>query len=219
MGTPTKLKRVLLLTAMLAVAVAAPRTESVAGTVACESDADRGCRIVWNVSGVSARSVWLEELNPESSVWHRVAPLGRASGITDETVAGGRLYRTIACDEPTETNSCVPSTVFWAPFQAPNVEAIPAIVENKQGLKMYVSKSSPLSVQNLQYNVYLLERLMSGLDDATMRSMPPMTNPRLGPDVSPELFMKATKDERIQHHIYKMYDARRASKAATANSQ
>jgi hypothetical protein len=81
-------------------------------------------------------------------------------------------------------------------------------------VKMYVSKSSPLSVQNVQYNVYLLERLMSGLDDAAMRSMPPMTTPRLGPGASPEEFAKATKDERIQHHVYTMYDARRASKAA-----
>jgi len=185
-------------------------------TTICESAGLEGaCRIAWNIPAASRAFFWIEEMHPDSNAWRRVSgPMSTPSGITAEPVPEGRLYRVVACEDASGAQSCIGSTVLWVPFHARSADAIPDTVNSKKGVKMVVSKSSPLGARNLQYNVYLMERLMSGLADEAMQSMPPMTAPRFGLDASREsLLAEATDDERIHHLVYKFYEARRTAKS------
>jgi hypothetical protein len=179
------------------------------GVDGCErSTRDDRCRIVWIVSAPERAYYWIEGMDPESSVWRRmIGPVSSRSAVSEAPLVDGRLYRVVACDDDTGTRSCVSSKVLWAPLKT-EVDAIPSIVEDKRGVKMFVSKKSSAFGQHQQYNMYMLMRLMSGVAD--MRSMPPMTPPRFGLDVPDEtLFAEATQDEIIHQTVYSWYEARR----------
>lgn len=186
--------------------------DSVLGTTRCDrSGVDGLCRIAWDVPATSRAFYWIEEMSPETTSWRRVlGPLSTRSGITEGRVLDGRLYRVVSCEDPTDTQSCVSSTVFWALFQPGSADAIPNSVDDRRGVPMLVSKNTSLRDQKHQYNVYLVRRLMNGVAD--MGAMPPMTVPRLGSDVSEErLLTEGTEDEVIEHDVYRHYEADRKS--------
>ena len=180
-----------------------------AGATACDSDGDGFCRLTWNVPSGSYGSFWVEEMDPETSFWRRLPkPLPARSGTTPERVQDGRLYRVVACQDASGSGPCTSSTVQWAPFKPMSADSIPELVDNKRGGKMLVSKKSHIKSQAQQYNVYLVERLLNGIED--MRSMPPMTPPRFGHDVSNETLVKlATEWEIIDNTVHGIYEARR----------
>ena len=189
--------------------------DSVSGTTTCDSSDNTGlCRIAWNIHAATRTFHWIEEMDPETSTWRRISgPVSARSGITEEPVLGGRLYRVVACEDPTGAKECIGSTVLWAPFQPKSADAIPSFLDDKRGVRMFVSKNLSLEEQNQQYNAYLLVRLMNGVTD--MRAMPPMTVPRFGPVVPDEVLLaEGTNDDIIQQTLYAMYEARRTSKAA-----
>lgn len=71
---------------------------------------------------------------------------------------------------------------------------------------MLVSKNVSLRAQKHQYNVYLVRRLMNGVAD--MGSMPPMTVPRFGSEVSEErVLTQGTEYEVIERDVCKHYEA------------
>lgn len=182
--------------------------QPVRGTTTCDQSAGGGsCRIAWEFPETSHAFYFIEAMDPESSTWHRVAgPLSARSGVTEETMLEGRLYRTVACEDPLGTRSCVGSTAVWALFHPMSADAIPRSVDDKRGVPMMVSKSTTdLKSQMHVYNVYLVRRLLNGVAD--VRSMPPMSAPRFGLEVPIErVLTEATHDEIVGHDVYRHYE-------------
>jgi hypothetical protein len=149
-------------------------------------------------------------MEPEHSAWTRLFTVPARAGTSEHEMLGGRLYRVLTCADASGTKSCVSSQVVWAPFQAMSKDAIPDVVLDKNGGRMLVSKNLSMAAQNQQYNVYLLQRMMTGIMD--MRSMPPMRLPRFSFDATVQELLdgKATRDEIIDLVVYRQYEGRRS---------
>ena len=192
--------KLLVVVALLFAGPAMTAEDSTLPITRCESAGSGLCRIAWDFPATSRAFYWIEAMDPESSTWRRVAgPFSTRSGVTEDTMAEGRLYRTVGCADALGTRSCLSSTVVWALFHPESVDAVPEFVDDKRGHKMVVGKKDGPGTQKHVYNLYLMTRLWNGVEDK--RSMPSMTEVPFGS------FEQATLDEVIQHDLYQHYEA------------
>lgn len=177
-------------------------------SINCGESDGYGCLLV--LSRMPERGYFrLQRADPSDGKWRQVGSVRRQrKELATDPTPGGYLYLVETCDGPSNRAICSASPVLWIPLQPVRADEIPATVANPDGGIYTVSKHMSLETQTKQYNVYLLERLISLLDGPASE-WPPMTPPPAGAvRTSRELRGRPTYDK-IQNYMFGIYEARR----------
>lgn len=180
---------------------------TVGGKAICDRTTPRTCRVAWTFDSLQQAAYSVEQFDPKTKRWIPVyGPVTERTGITQEPMTEGSLYRGIACGDK---RKCVVTSTIWAPLHPVNTEAMPDSVQRKNGIVMTVSKNvGDYESMRQQYNVYMLTRLLEDVDNWTI--MPPMTSPPQDPLTSPPEWID---DDFIHFAVYGQYEGARNAKS------
>jgi hypothetical protein len=177
-------------------------SKRVEGTAACrESNAQpAACFVSWAWQESPRAYEWIQQFDPATRSWRTlaVAPVAR-TGVSQDTVEDGFLYRVLGCDDPRGASRCSTTSVFWAPYRPATVNDIPEVVVDRYGGRQAVAKNVPYDAQVAEYNVYQLMVQLDGLDRSVL---PAMTRPRAESD--PDWSVWDTVSYNI-HNVYEGY--------------
>jgi hypothetical protein len=186
------------------------------GSSNCSEDGSQpaACQVAWSWRIAPRAYAWIQQFDPSTREWLSVAvaPATR-SGVSQDAVEDGHLYRVMGCDDPQGSERCASTTVFWAPYRPATVNDIPEVVVDRYGGQHTVSKNTPYEAQIAEYNVYQLMLHLEGLDRSVM---PAMTRPK--PETMPDWSVWDTVNYNI-HNVYEGYRAMDAEVKAHPHEQ
>jgi hypothetical protein len=178
------------------------------GTANCRATSAQpaACLVEWTWQKSPRAYGSVQQFDPSIRRWRTIAdaPATR-SGVSQDTVEDGYLYRVLGCDdvrgaEASASSSCSTTTVFWAPYRPATVNDIPEVVADRYGSRQTVSKKLSYDVQVTQYNGYQLILHLEGLDRSVL---PAMTPPR------PETVPDWTVWDTVAYNVHNLYEAYR----------
>ncbi|MEM7281368.1 MAG: hypothetical protein AAF438_07050 [Pseudomonadota bacterium] len=196
----------------------------VVGTPVCvTNDQSQRCGLQWENMSEPRRAYVIERFRPGgylgNSVFGPVAaeldsvgetwtaltePLKSLDSLAENTVDGGYLYRLLACHNYEKRERCVASRVHWVPLLFDSTDDIPSVVYDRSLEGYAVARDTPIWVQEIQYNVYLL---IQTLDYAGGVSLPPMSRPLVGPESNDILDL--TRSQLVHRAVFGVYEGKR----------
>ncbi|MBT8144756.1 MAG: hypothetical protein KJO55_08645 [Gammaproteobacteria bacterium] len=181
----------------------APRVQ---GTANCAFDAENRCLLDAKLRlKDDSYHYTIEHFDVKVQQWTAVSNrFANESQIASEPLEAGHIYRVLACKGRETMSRCVATPAQWAPVLPSDVADIPAAVEAADGTSYGVSKNLSLAEQTQQYNVYLVEQLLSRTKAA---SMPPMSTPQAMPS---QKVMVTSDRDLLAYAVYLVYESRRA---------
>lgn len=200
------MNRVVLCCLVLSAAGVVNAASEPTGTASCSRKMPGACAIEWNFPGGSPRSsYYVQRFDASDQSWHRIfGPVSTPSGTMSEAASEGEIYAAIVCVDPEDGQSCVSSTVVWAPLHPASIDEMPPMLKRKNGVMMAVSKESSYEGQRQEYNMYRLIQWLENVDDPSR--LPAMTvayDIKEPKDAPPEWLY----DDLIQYPAYLTYES------------
>jgi hypothetical protein len=170
------------------------------------------CLVEWTWRRAPRTYGWIQQFDRATARWHTMSLVSSArSGVSQDTVEDGHLYRVLGCDDVRGAHGSAPSgcsttSVFWAPYRFATVNDIPEVVADRYGSRHTVSKNLPYEAQIAQYNVYQLMLHLEGLDRS---GLPAMTPPR------PETVADWSVWDTVAYNVHTLYEGYRRADRET----
>jgi len=137
--------------------------------------AGEACLTAWDFTATPRAFHWVQRFVPNeigNYGWQPIAgPFAGVTGVTDESMEEGFLYRVVGCKDKTGSTDCVGSTVYWAPLRPKSIDEIPERIDTPHAY--YKPRLGPGWLEQvIAYNRAMLKKVVYSID---MSSMPPMT--------------------------------------------